>query len=214
MRNAIGACHQGRAARHLVPAGPRADLSVRFHHDCPERVVRHPSTAPAVTPIVGGSGKPGNRRCRPPADTASGNHKPWPRSSGRWWPPARSRAGRAHPGQQRTHERHAVPQSRVHGNRRRGRLVEDPSVVKESQEEVKDVFGGRVSANVAAQKRGGALENPLADGSKVASAISPMDPNSQERNRNGSASSASVLPSWDSPTRPMSASARTSFTSP
>jgi hypothetical protein len=112
----------------------------------------------------------------------------------------------------------------VHRGGRRRRLIEDARVVQEREEQVEEVLARREAADVAAQERGRALEHALAHASNAAWLTSPTEPNSHDRKRNGSASSARTLASAcrrdrrrrvvRQPTRPTSASARVSRASP
>ena len=123
----------------------------------------------------------------------------------------RSFAGRL---QQPVDERQAVAQRRVHRGGRGRRLIEDARVVQERQEQMKDVLAGRQAADVAPQEIPAC--SPASRSRRPRTHVARRrrsEPNSHDRKRNGSASSAErvcrrVLAS---PTRPTSASARVSL---
>ena len=72
--------------------------------------------------------------------------------------------GRLDLGQEAVDEGQAVAQGRVNSRRRRRRLIENPRVVQESQEEVKQMLARRFAADVAAQEGRRLLQHLVADG--------------------------------------------------
>ena len=83
--------------------------------------------------------------------------------------------------------------------------------MEEREEQMEEVLSGRATADVAPQKAGVLSRIRSRTPANAASGTSPIEPNSQDRNRKGSASSAIVFPSWPSPIRPTKASERVSL---